>query len=52
MRKIVVRDTAVVVVLTQPEAKALAARLDQHTGVRKPMALVSAEQKLRWAMAE
>lgn len=50
MRKIVVRDTAVVLVLTRPEAKALAVRLTQHTGVRKSMALVSAERKLRWEM--
>jgi len=51
VRKIVVRDTAVVLILTRPEAKALTARLEQHTGVQKSMALVSAERKLRWVMA-
>lgn len=52
MKKIAVRDTAVVLVLTKEEAKALKGRLDLHTGVIESKAAKRVKQKLAEAMGE
>ena len=52
MRKFTVRDTAIVLVLTKQDAKALKNRLKQSTGIKKTKQLEAVEEKLAVAMGE
>lgn len=50
MRKVAVRDTDIVLVLTKEEAKAIKRRLEQHTGIVESNAAKRAKVKLYVAL--